>query len=373
MGWVGNMSDLQMGLIGLGVLLVAAVWIYNLWQEKRQRRQAESLLPPAAPDVLMAGRGAATQPESAPAAVLREPTFAAAPPVRPLPEEPDDDDRSGTQPVPAEWGDGRTDCLVRVEFVDAVPVAELWNEHASWSATIDKPIQWLGLDERSRRWRQLLPQGPGAVTQLAAALQLVDRKGAVSAATLAAFLDGMHRLSQRFAGLVELPAPVPLLELAGALDAFCADVDLQFALQVLPAKAEEMAGAQLQPVLDADRLRREGEVFVAMDDAGVAAFTLVCSSPTAFSAARLTDMKLTGLVFSLDVPRVAAGTLAFDRMIGCARRSAEALGGQLADAHRKPLTVATVAAIRGRIEDLQRQMAERDIPAGSVRALRLFS
>ncbi|MDP1652126.1 MAG: cell division protein ZipA C-terminal FtsZ-binding domain-containing protein [Rhodocyclaceae bacterium] len=384
------MSDLQIALIALGVALVAAVWFYNLWLEKKQRQRAAEMLPKAAPDVLMAGRSAKTEPAigiTNADAVQREPTFTAAEPFPEADEPPPaatlevdfllddmaDDARPATVPVPAEWSDGRADCLVRVEFVDAVPATALWTEHATWSATIDKPIQWLGLDERSQHWRTLLQQDSGAVVQLAAALQLVDRKGAVSPVTLMAFLDGMLRLSQRFAGLVELPVPTPLLSLADRLDAFCADVDLQLALHVLPAKTGEMAGAQLPPVIDADRLRLEGERFVAMDDTGAEAFALVCQSPTVFSAARLTDMSLTDLIFSLDVPRVAAGAAAFDRMIACARRCAEALGGQLADAHRKPLTDATIAAIRGRIQDLQRQMAEKDIPAGSVRALRLFS
>jgi hypothetical protein len=34
---------------------------------------------------------------------------------------------------------------------------------------------------------------------------------------------------------------------------------------------------------------------------------------------------------------------------------------------------ATIATIRGRIEELQNRMADRGIPAGGVRALRLFS
>ncbi len=419
------MSDLQIALIALGVVLVAAVWFYNLWQEKKQRQRAAEILPKTTPDVLMAGRSAKAGPDhgaAKAAAIQREPTLIApharnpgslpptgglvsawggpAPTVtatESLPEKNESlpkveevqqpatlevdfllDDmeaeaQPATVPVPAEWSDGRADCLVRVEFVDAVPATALWTEHAPWSETIDKPIQWLGLNERSQHWRTLLPQDAGAVVQLAAALQLVDRKGAVGPETLTVFLDGMHRLSQRFAGLVELPASTPLLSLADRLDAFCADVDLQLALHVLPAKTGEMAGAQLQPLIDADRLRLEGERFVAMDDTGAEAFALVCQSPTVFSAARLTDMSLTDLIFSLDVPRVANGADAFDRMIACARRCAEALGGQLADAHRKPLTEATIVAIRGRIQDLQHQMAEKDIPAGSVRALRLFS
>ena len=381
------MSDLQIALIASGVVLVALVWFYNLWQEKKQRQRAEAMLPETPSDVLMADRGARNEPEFGSAkadAVLREPTFTEA-------EEPPSSEtrsvdlllddleigevgaRPETVPVPAEWSDGRADCMVRIEFVDRVPVPALWAEQATWSGAIDKPIQWLGLDERSQRWRTLLPQDAGAVAQLAVALQLVDRKGAVSDATLGAFIDGVQRLSQRFAGLTELPAKAPLLSLATDLDAFCASVDLQLALHVLPSSAGEMAGAQLQSVLDADRLKLEGERFVAMDEAGAEAFALVCQAPTVFSAARFADMSLSDLIFSLDVPRVADGAAAFDRMIACARRCAEALGGQLADGHRKPLTDATIAAIRGRIQDLQRQMAEKDISAGSMRALRLFS
>lgn len=384
------MSDLQIAMIVLGVALVAAVWFYNLWQEKRQRQRAEAMLPATPSDVLMADRDARHAPESGTAntaAVPREPTFAEAEtpaeaeaPPSSEPQSVDlllDDLDGGGQPeavaVPAEWSDGRADCLVRIEFVATVPVPALWAEHAAWSGAIEKPIQWLGLDERSQRWRTLLPQDSGAVTQLAVALQLVDRRGAVNDATLTVFLDGVQRLSRRFAGLVELPVKAPLLALATDLDAFCASVDLQLALHVLPANAGEMAGAQLQAVIDADRLRLEGERFVAMDEAGAEAFALVCQAPTAFSAARLAAMSLTGLVFSIDVPRVADGAAAFDRMVACARRCADALGGRLADAHRKPLTDATIAAIRGRIQDLQRQMAGKDIAAGSLRALRLFS
>ncbi|MDO9602358.1 MAG: hypothetical protein Q7J02_08580, partial [Rhodocyclaceae bacterium] len=116
--------------------------------------------------------------------------------------------------VPAEWSDARADCLLKIEFVAAVPVAKLWAEHAGWSQLIDKPVQWLGLDEKSGRWRALLPQDPGLVAHVAVALQLVDRKGPVSEVTLAAFLDGIRRLAQRFSGLVELPDPEPLLAAA---------------------------------------------------------------------------------------------------------------------------------------------------------------
>lgn len=382
------MSELQMALIGLGVFLVVAVWGYNLWQDKRHRRLAERVLPAGQADALMAGReaekhdAARREPEIAPAAtfaVPREPTLAAAAdsaeataPFRP--EAPPDEPRPALA-VPAEWADGRADCLLRIEFVDPVSVSALWTEYSSWSHRLDKPVQWLGLDERTARWRNLLPQDPGAVAQVAAALQLVDRKGAVSEESLKTFLQGVHGFAQSFSGLVELPETAPVLAAASALDAFCAAVDLQLTLHVLPRQGSltEMLGAKLKPLIEAGGLGLEGERFVAVDADGVEIFALTCLAATAFSPARLEVTGLSDLVFSLDVPRVAAGAAAFERMIAFARQCAETLGGQLTDAQHKPLADATIAAIRARIDDLQGQMAKMDIPAGGVRALRLFS
>lgn len=381
------MSELQMALIGFGVLLVVAVWAYNIWQERKHRQRAERILPSADTDVLMAGKaveGERSEPGfAAPApAVPPEPTFSA----------PGEDDTGGRddpdavspeeaeavlaqRPLPAEWADGRADCLLRIEFVDAVPANELWAAHADWSATIDKPLQWLGLDEKSGRWRILLPHDAGNVTQLAVALQLADRKGPVSEATLTAFLGGAHQLAQRFAGLVELPSPTTVLALARELDAFCAGVDLQLTLHVVPREGSlnEMLGARLKPLLDAAALRLEGERFVAVDADGVEVYAVSGQSAAGFSAARLESQGLSALSFSIDVPRVVDGPAGFDRMLGFARQCAETLGGQLADPHQKPLADATIAAIRARIGDLQAQMAAHGIAAGSVRALRLFS
>lgn len=385
------MSELQMALIGLGVFLVVAVWGYNLWQDKRHRRLAEHVLPAGQADALMAGRDAEShaaerrEPEIAAAAthaVPREPTFAAADadavetaasaPFRM--NAPSDEPRPALA-VPAEWADGRADCLLRIEFVDPVSVSALWSEYTAWSHKLDKPVQWLGLDERTARWRNLLPQDPGAVAQVAAALQLVDRKGAVSEESLKTFLQGVHGFAQSFSGLVELPDTAPVLAVADKLDAFCAAVDLQLTLHVLPRQGSltEMFGAKLKPLIEAGGLKLEGERFVAVDADGVEVFALTCLAVTPFSPAKIEAAGLSDLVFSLDVPRVANGAAAFERMIAFARQCAETLGGQLTDAQHKPLADATIAAIRVRIDDLQGQMAGMNIPAGGVRALRLFS
>lgn len=62
------MTELQMGLIGLGVAAVAGVLGYNKWQEMRHRKVAESLLKPHPEDPLLGGqaRVAPAMPSAAP-------------------------------------------------------------------------------------------------------------------------------------------------------------------------------------------------------------------------------------------------------------------------------------------------------------------
>lgn len=399
------MSDLQIALIALGVALVVTVWFYNIWQEKQQRKRAEQLLPKSAADVLMAGQKAPaaekTEPGLAAAAAADEAADEAAvttlPTIREpgymdadLPLEPESQALDGDSevdllldieeeqiprkvPIPEEWSDGRADCLMHIEFVAPVPVNVLWEEHKDWSIQVDKPIQWLGLDTQTGHWRSLLAHDTGRVSEVAAALQLVDRQGVVSAETLSAFIDGVARLAQRFVGQVQVPDAATLLVRARELDAFCASVDLQLSVHVLPGKAPHMHGAALKPLIDAAGLKLEGERFVAFETDDTEAFSLICRSVTNFPADRVADMELIDLIFSIDVPRVAQGTQTFDRMIAFAHQCAAALDGQLSDAHRKALNDATVNVIRGRIGELQHRMTERGIAPGSLRALRLFS
>lgn len=403
------MSDFQIALIFLGVALVIAVWFYNRRVEKQHRQRAAQMLPTAMDDVLKMREPAKTEPDifpllkeepvisttaapESPQALLPEtlpPELTVTEPERapdsvmvssPDPVKPgvgheaeEDGNHTGWIPVPDEWGDGRVDCLLCVEFSAPEPVPELRKEYREWSSRIDKPIQWLGLDGRTGRWHTLFPQDSSSVKHLAVALQLVDRRGAVSEASLQTFIDGTSRLAQGFAGRVEVPPMATLLERAQELDAFCASVDLQLSVHILPRNTPHLSGALLGPLLDQSGLKLEGERFVATDESGAEAFALICRSATSFPAERVAAMELIDLIFSLDVPRVAAGAQTFDRMIAFARQCATALGGQLADAHRKPLPDATLATIRRRIDELQNRMAERGIAAGGVRALRLFA
>lgn len=294
------MSDFQLALIAAGAVAVAGVWAYNRWQERNQRRLAEKVFHGGHSDVLMDG----AQEE-------------AEPPVQRIEPQVDGPAEESLPALPEEWADDIADCILRIDFVEAVQAPLLREAQAPWSAHVSKTLSWFGFDDRAGGWRRLSAEDAGRYSVVCAALQLADRRGAVSDSELSVFLDGVRQLALRFSGLVEVPARESVLRHARSLDEFCAGVDLQLEIGVLA----------------------EGAI-----------------TP-----------------FSLDVPRVPDGQDAFDRMLEEARAQAREQGGTLVDAQGHPLTDAMIAAIRARIGEIHGRMATHQIPAGGARSLRLFA
>jgi FtsZ-interacting cell division protein ZipA len=114
-------------------------------------------------------------------------------------------------------------------------------------------------------------------------------------------------------------------------------------------------------------------VFRARDAVGGELFSVANLGAERFDAETLRSLATNGLTLSLDVPRVADGVAAFDRMLATAQQLAAALGGVLVDAQRAALAEAMIAAIRAKTAELQQRMNDGGIVPGSVRALRLFS
>ncbi|WP_319238733.1 cell division protein ZipA C-terminal FtsZ-binding domain-containing protein [uncultured Propionivibrio sp.] len=117
------MTELQMGLIGLGVVAVSGVVAYNAWVEYRHRSLAQRLLEPTQDDVLvtmsdedespMASVEQASEPEDAPSsdasALMAEDDDLPAP----VPEAPVIENRTPSGPVPQ-----RIEPVLRVDAVD---------------------------------------------------------------------------------------------------------------------------------------------------------------------------------------------------------------------------------------------------------------
>lgn len=385
-------SDLQVALVGAGVGVVGAVWIYNLLQERKHKKAAQAIFEGGQPDVLL---------KDAPAGGRQEPVLAGderIEPVAALPDEenfdvqdapPADEFVAAAAPAPAPQpsaaapavaaptafaADDIVDCTLDIELAAPVAAVALWAEQATWAAQVNKPLVWMGHDEASQQWRRLVAGDPGSYLRLAVSLQLVDRQGAVGDAELNAFLGGVDALAHKFGGRVDLPATERLVAHAQSLDGFCAGVDMQLSVNVIAGVGNVIAGTKLRGLAEATGfvLGSDGRFHMA-DDKGVEWFTLASLDGEAFTAATLKTQACAGVVFTLDVPRVANGPFVFDRMVAAARQMASALGGTVADSHRHALGEPAIAAIRTRIGDIQQQMAGSQIPPGSQRALRLFN
>jgi len=82
---------------------------------------------------------------------------------------------------------------------------------------------------------------------------------------------------------------------------------------------------------------------------------------------------VSGLTLALDLPQVADAPLVFADMVQLGQAIAAALGGQLVDDNRRPLSDAGLATIHRTVERACEDMEAHGIPAGSALARRLFS
>lgn len=407
---MGGLSELQLSLIGAGLVAVAGVWGYNAWQEYRQRKLAQRIFGnDRSADVLMQGETAEADPDAAgetsdqgtPERI--EPRFAAAededidypeavetrasePPVEHAAERPAQQSaeplagQTTEQPVeqllepPAELADDLVDCIARLEAPELIAAPLLWAAQRQLLRTFDARLRWSGLDENTGQWRKLHAQDAQSYRHLCAALQIADRNGPVNAADLARFFDALRQLAENFQARIALPVATEVLAHAQAIDEFCAGVDWRIGVNVVNRHDQPFGAARLIDLATETSLwLKDDGMFHAENENGLTVFTLGALGGQPLAADGLGALTLDGVTLSIDVPRVADGTQAFDRLLGVAWRLMEVFDGVLVDDQRTPLSDEMLATIGAKIEEFQQKMAANHIPAGGRRALRLYS
>lgn len=401
------MTELQMGLIGLGAAAVAGVLGYNKWQEMRQRKLAQAVLKPHHDDVLLGGRNAVppavdarsepeirveaedfdaarvepmlAEPEPAPAAPeasAAPAAFSAPPAVQPVAE-----DKPPTAPVeavpagepPVELLDPNLEYVVAMDLVESVPARQIVRSQREVLHRLGKPVHWIGYNEAAREWQRLASDHELEVRRLRVGLQLVNRLGPLSEGDLTMFSNAMRVLADELMAVADLPA-TRALDQAAEIDRFCAAVDLEIGLNLI-SRGIPFPGTKIRALAEAAGmvLGIDG-LFTRYDDEGRALFSLQNYENAQFTADTIRTLTTHGLTFLLDVPRVENGERVFAQMTDLAQRFGEALQGALVDDNRQPLNDAQLDHIRREfIGKPQAAMAAFGIPAGSPRARRLFS
>jgi FtsZ-interacting cell division protein ZipA len=405
------LNELQFSLLGVGLLAVAVVWGYNLWQERKHRKLAQQVFCSEQNDVLMAvppevkaAQAVARRDEGAAFADFVESTARLhhpaseeqriEPVIDPLledaasvPADPPEASASasewseqvslsdGAPPPPADdLADEMIDCFARLHATELVSAPLFWVAQRQFFSLLTGRLRWYGFDEHNGQWRLLDAQVAESFRHILAALQVADRRGAIDADDLELFAKGVRQLAAQFGAQVELPALPDVLAYARALDEFCAAVDWRLAINLVHRNGLTLPLAGVRQLAEAAGLHITNDnVFVAEDGSGHTLFTLTNLGGSSFAADEQQSLTANGVTLTLDVPRVASGSEAFDRMLNLARHLVVALDAALVDDQRAEISDEMLVVIRAKIEEFQQKMAARDIPAGGRRALRLYA
>lgn len=424
------MTELQMGLIGLGAAAVVGVFGFNKWQEYRHRKLAEKVLDVHHADVLLdepvydsfaagvapgderpAGMDAGNTsdaPYDAPLEPVAEriepvlrfeqesvetpeemaevahesevrvaPESVAVPPpafaTEPL-RAPEETHREIKEvPEPLHLLSPQVDYIAAFEAVEPAAAYQLLESQANVLARIRKPVHWLGFNESSREWDVIVDDGQSAYRRIRVALQLVDRQGPVSDNELSVFSVAMQDLADELMAIANLPARPAALQMAAELDAFCASVDIQIGINVI-SQGQVFQGTKLRALAEAAGMVIDAEGrFVRCDDDGNVLYVLLNQENLGFSSESMKTMTTHGVTFLLDVPRVAHGERVFNQMVELAKRFADVLRGTVVDDNRRPLSEGALEPIRKQIAQFQSTMAAHGLAAGGSFARRLFS
>jgi hypothetical protein len=351
------MSELQLGLLVIGVLVVLGVLVYNKLQEARLKRQAEAVFGSKHDDVLLGGKTGGTAPGQPPGPAERiEPTFSA---------------------LPAERGEASGMLDPCIDFIATLETDTAVAGEAISTAIVDslakpgKAVSWECHNRQTASWEPLAANGE--YEMLRAGLQLADRKGAASQQDLNDFSAMAQAVADTIGARCTLAEPGAALQRAQQLDALCADVDVQIGLNLI-SRGGAVPGTRIRALAEAQGLvlERDGR-FHRRDETGLELYTLCNMEPAAFSAEGMKELATRGLTLLFDVARVPDGIVAFDRFVEFARALADALSAGIVDDNRQPLDDAGLGKIRAQLQALYASMEQQGIPAGGPLALRLFS
>ena len=378
------MSELQLGLAAVGVIVVLGIFGYNKWQERHARRDADARFKSDHDDVLLDATKVAAK--VAPKPELRaeprlEPRLNATTPadeVLPMPVQArlstatlDASPLTG-EPKPQPVLDERIDLIALLTLETPAPGFELKSSLTANLPTDSlRPILADGYDNTRQGFDRITDRQVYESVRIG--LQLANRKGAAKPVDLETFHQVTLKIAETLGAHITWPEEENPLTRAAALDGFCAEVDIQLGLNLIASDAA-FAGTKVRALAEANGLQLEADGrFRRYADSGDVLYSMSDLESRPFAAADMKHMTARGLTLTLDVPTSPAELRAFDLLSQAARHFSNGLGVPVVDDNKRPLNEAQVLQIRDQLEPIRATMEKNGIPAGGTLAKRLFS
>jgi FtsZ-interacting cell division protein ZipA len=227
----------------------------------------------------------------------------------------------------------------------------------------NKPVHFIG-HHVNGDWE---PIAHGGVYQsLLVGVQLANRSNPLSELEYSELLMRLRQFTDTINAEPDIPDMADIINIAQSLHQFIVDHDVQLGVNVqsngAPWEVNTLVSALTRQGFD---LRTDGTL-VMQDGEGEVLFSLSTNVP---QAAETTDR----LTLLLDVPRVSLARDGYGALVSCARSLAMRLGGKVVDDSNQPLSEAALSDIAEQVSAFYAAMASAEIPAGSSRAMRLFS
>ncbi|WP_317202273.1 cell division protein ZipA C-terminal FtsZ-binding domain-containing protein, partial [Janthinobacterium sp.] len=302
---------------------------------------------------------------SAPAA-RHEPSFESGPPGGAV--QPDAPENPAEAPPPAaelaiSLVDPLIDCLLPLALEAPVRGDKILPVLQTLRMVGNKPVHYIGLHVNGD-WEAIVHGG--VYTQLQGGVQLASRSTALNELEYSELVTRLRAVADEIGAEAEIPDMIEVMAEARTLHRFVAGHDAQLGVNLhsngAPWAISTLIGALEKQGFD---VRPDGR-FVMPDGEGGFLFSLSTNVTLAEeSTARLTLL--------LDVPCVAPSRDGFGAMVACAKSLVGRLDATIVDDGNQALSDEALAEIAGQVQEFYQEMEAADIPAGSTRALRLFS
>lgn len=382
------MTEFQLSILAIGGTVVVAVFIYNKWQEYRARKVVDNAFADGQDDdvLLRAEQEQRHEPsfeqQQLATQTKREPKLdesdALAEAIELSNEDnatPEDLGSEQNEAKPAhnepEIAALRADLPVD-ELIDSIIVLELdtpvraekiLQEINGFKFVGKKPVHFIGQTLEGQRTVIRLGE---VYSCLFAGVQMVARSGPVTELEYSEFVTKIRTIADNLGAHPDIPDMNKVIRDARELQQFVSEHDAQLSINVA-VNGAPWALATLLAALEKMGFdqRPDGRLMMPDGDGG-SLFTLSTN-------VGLAETTTTCLTLLLDVPCVEPGRDAFGAMAACARSLATRLGGVVVDDSRQAITTAALEEINGQVQEFYGAMQEAQIPAGSLRAKRIFS
>ena len=356
------MSEFQLSLLIIGLVVVVGVYLYGFWQQWRYRRSLGEVLKSSSSD-------SPAQPPSKKAIAT---SFSLDDAHDPLIGLTVDLESSTTSEVCGLLNDA-TDYVATLLLKSPRTPEAL---EALWQRRFDfgKTVHACGLNTSSSLWERLIPESEQTYRAFRLGLQLVDRTGSVSETRLAAFRDLLKEIADELQVDVKLPSVEEALKRAQELDRFCADVDQMIGINLMAGPDRRIFGSEVTSAAGRMGMSLQSDgAFHLLDENGATLLSLSASDGTSFQHHTLNQIRVDSLTLLLDIPRVVEPIRRFDEMVALAQDLAKMLRTTLVDDQRVALSDGAIAQIRAQVAATEDLMLTGHITPGSAQALRLFS